>query len=134
MTVSTAWEGRAVRASDVPAGGLDKARLRFELLAPGNLWIDDLHVPSETTSRSGTGERPPNVARGHSSLSRRALCRIRPARELALDQESSAAATTRLARAPERSVAVGRRTRAPERRRTFCPIAGSQAQVESRSE
>ena len=53
MTVSTAWEGRAVRASDVPAGGLDSARLRFELLAPGNLWIDDLHVPSETTSRSG---------------------------------------------------------------------------------
>ena len=53
MTVSETWEGRAVRASDVPAGGLDSARLRFELVAPGSLWIDDLHVPNETASRSG---------------------------------------------------------------------------------
>ena len=41
-----------MRASDMPAGGLDSARLRFELLTPGILWIDDLHVPGETTSRS----------------------------------------------------------------------------------
>jgi hypothetical protein len=52
MTVSTGWEERAVRALDVPAGGLDSARLRFELLTPGVLWIDDLHIPSETTSKS----------------------------------------------------------------------------------
>ena len=90
MTVSTAWEGRAVRALDVPAGGLDSARLRFELMTPGILWIDDLHVPSETTSRSGLLERSANAARGHASLSRRALRRIRPAGELALDPESRA--------------------------------------------
>jgi hypothetical protein len=41
------WELRAVRATDLPAGGLDLARLRFELLTPGTLWIDDLRVLGE---------------------------------------------------------------------------------------
>ena len=36
----------------MPAGGLDSARLRFELLTPGTLWIDDFHIPGETTSKS----------------------------------------------------------------------------------
>jgi hypothetical protein len=52
LDVSTAWEPRAVRASDIPVGGLDSARLRFELINPGVLWIDDLQVRGETTSRS----------------------------------------------------------------------------------
>ena len=52
LDVSTAWEARAVRASDIPAAGLDTARLRFELMTPGILWIDDLHIRGETTSRS----------------------------------------------------------------------------------
>ena len=52
LDVSTAWESRTVRASDIPAGGLDKARLRFEMITPGILWIDDLHIRGETTSRS----------------------------------------------------------------------------------
>jgi hypothetical protein len=52
LDVATAWESRTVRASDIPARGLDSARVRFELLTPGVLWIDDLHVRGETTSRS----------------------------------------------------------------------------------
>jgi hypothetical protein len=52
LDVSTAWEARTVRATDLPAAGLDKARLRFELTTPGVLWIDALHVRGETSSRS----------------------------------------------------------------------------------
>ena len=53
LDVSTGWEARVVRALDVPAGGLDVARLRFELLSPGTLWIDDIRIlSSETDSRS----------------------------------------------------------------------------------
>jgi len=52
LSVSTEWQARAVRASDLPAGGLESARLRFELLTPGSLWIDELHIPGETTSKS----------------------------------------------------------------------------------
>lgn len=50
--VPVAWESRTVRAADIPARGLDSARLRFELMTPGVLWIDDLHIRGETTSRS----------------------------------------------------------------------------------
>jgi hypothetical protein len=53
LTVSTEWQEQAVRASDVPPGGLDSARLRFELLSGGSLWIDDLRIPSEPASKSG---------------------------------------------------------------------------------
>ncbi len=52
LSVTTRWEGRAVRASDLPLGGLDSARLRFELMTPGVLWIDDLHILGDTTSKS----------------------------------------------------------------------------------
>jgi hypothetical protein len=52
LDLTTEWEARAVRASDLPAGGLDSARLRFELDRPGVLWIDDLHVVNEPASKS----------------------------------------------------------------------------------
>ena len=52
LNVSSEWEARVVRATDLPAAGLEKARLRFELMTPGMLWIDDLHVRAESTSRS----------------------------------------------------------------------------------
>ena len=52
LSVSNEWEARTVRASDIPVGGLDSARLRFELLTPGTLWIDELHVPGEAASKS----------------------------------------------------------------------------------
>jgi hypothetical protein len=52
FTVSTAWEGKEVRASDLPAGGLDSARLRFELTTPGTVWIDDLRVVGEATPKA----------------------------------------------------------------------------------
>jgi hypothetical protein len=52
LGVSTGWSGHAVRASDLPAGGLDTARLRFEMITPGVLWIDDLHIVSDPASKS----------------------------------------------------------------------------------
>jgi hypothetical protein len=52
LSISTEWESRTVRASDLPAGGLDTARLRFELMTPGTLWIDDLQIRVETTLKS----------------------------------------------------------------------------------
>jgi hypothetical protein len=52
VKVSSDWELRAVRAVDLPAGGLDSARLRFELLTPGTLWIDDVHVVGEVAPKA----------------------------------------------------------------------------------
>ncbi len=52
LDVAANWELRTVRASDIPPGGLDTARIRFELMTPGELWIDDLQIRGETTSRS----------------------------------------------------------------------------------
>jgi uncharacterized membrane protein len=50
VSAQTAWAERAVRASDVPPGGLDAARLRFELLTAGSLWVDDVSVAGESLS------------------------------------------------------------------------------------
>jgi hypothetical protein len=47
LIVPGSWAERAVRAADVPPGGLDSTRLRFELLDPGVLWVDDLSVSGE---------------------------------------------------------------------------------------
>lgn len=50
LTVQPGWSERAVRASDVPAAGLDAARVRFEMLGTGSLWVDDLAVTGEMLS------------------------------------------------------------------------------------
>jgi hypothetical protein len=56
LTVPTGWTPVRVAAPDLPPGGLDRARLRFELLAPGRLWVDDLSLagqgPSEPERRA----------------------------------------------------------------------------------
>jgi hypothetical protein len=103
MTVSTEWEGRAVRASDVPAGGLESARLRFELLEPGSLWIDDLHVPSETTSKSGLLNARRTMLAAIQAYREERYAEFARLAGSHWIQESSAAATTRLARAPSSS-------------------------------
>jgi hypothetical protein len=41
------WSEFTIRATDLPAGGLDHARLRFEALAAGRLWVDDLSLTGE---------------------------------------------------------------------------------------
>jgi hypothetical protein len=50
--VPSSWEPRTVRVVDLPAGGLDLARLRFEMLSPGSLWIDDLKLSGDATPRA----------------------------------------------------------------------------------
>ncbi len=56
VAIGTDWFGLKVRAPDLPEPGLDQLRLRFELLEPGALWIDDLSVagqgPSEHDRRA----------------------------------------------------------------------------------
>jgi hypothetical protein len=52
LTVPTEWSPLAVRTSEVPTAGLTAARLRFELLGPGRLWVDDLTLASETLSET----------------------------------------------------------------------------------
>jgi hypothetical protein len=123
MTVSTAWEGRAVRASDVPAGGLEKARLRFELLAPGTLWIDDLHVPSETTSRSGLVNARRTLLEAIQAYRDGRYAEFARLASSHWIQESSAAATTRLARGPD---PLSRTDAGPERTGGAEPSALSQ--------
>ena len=101
MTVSTDWEGRAARASDVPAGGLDSARLRFELLSAGNLWIDDLHVPNETTSRSELLNARRTLLEAIQAYREERYAEFARLASSHWIRESSAAATTRLARTSE---------------------------------
>jgi hypothetical protein len=101
MTVSTEWEGRAVRASDVPAGGLDSARLRFELLSAGSLWIDDLHIPNEATSRSGLLNARRTLLEAIQAYREERYAEFARLASSHWIRESSAAATTRLARATD---------------------------------
>jgi len=46
------WTPMAVRASDLPAGGLDSARLRFETSAACSIWLDDVKVVGESAPRA----------------------------------------------------------------------------------
>jgi hypothetical protein len=52
LVLSAGWEARAVRASDLPPGGLDSVRIRFELDAAGTVWVDDLRLVNEVASKS----------------------------------------------------------------------------------
>jgi len=102
LSVSTEWEARVVRASDMPAGGLDSARLRFELLTPGSLWIDELHIPGEATSKSA------RLNAQHTLLAALQAYREQRYADFARlagshwIRESSTAATARLARTNDR--------------------------------
>ncbi len=49
LTVPADWSSIAVRAAEIPPGGLIAARLRFELLGAGRLWIDDLALNPTST-------------------------------------------------------------------------------------
>ncbi len=46
------WNEIAVRAPQLPDGGLDAARVRFELLGPGRLWVDDVSVSGDVLGES----------------------------------------------------------------------------------
>ena len=46
------WTEVAVRAPQLPDGGLDTARVRFELLGPGRLWVDDVAVSGDALGES----------------------------------------------------------------------------------
>ena len=52
LTIPTEWSAMAVRTSEIPPAGLTGARLRFELLSPGRLWVDDLSLAGEALSET----------------------------------------------------------------------------------
>ena len=52
MIVRTDWTEVAVRAPQLPDGGLDTARVRFELLGSGRLWVDDVSVVGDLLGES----------------------------------------------------------------------------------
>lgn len=52
LAVGASWAEHAARAGAIPAGGLDAARVRFEMLTPGRLWVDDLAVSGEALSEA----------------------------------------------------------------------------------
>ena len=43
------WSPRDFRAGDLPGGGLDRVRIRFEPLAPGRIWLDDVGLSGVLT-------------------------------------------------------------------------------------
>ena len=120
MSAGRTWASQApgrlarVRASDLPPEGLDSARLRFELMTPGVLWIDDLRVIGDGAGESARlnaaddAGGPPGVSRAEV----RRVCAaggshwVRP----------SAGPSARLARAGEPPVP-------PRRHRGFCPMS-----------
>jgi hypothetical protein len=119
LGVSTAWQAYAVRASDLPPRGLESARLRFEVLAPGTVWIDELRLPGEPNSRAA------RLNAQHTLLA--ALQAYREGRfadfaRLAGShwiRESNTSAVARLARSSSRP--AGDETQSPSARATALP-------------
>ena len=52
IIVRNDWTEVAVLAPQLPDGGLETARVRFELLGPGRLWIDDVAVAGDALGES----------------------------------------------------------------------------------
>ncbi len=52
VEASTEWGAVLVRVADLPPGGLATARLRFEAMGPGKLWIDDVRVRGEAAPKA----------------------------------------------------------------------------------
>ena len=56
VAAGSEWSEIRLQAADLPTGGLDQVRLRFERSTPGPLWLDDVAVsgdgPSETARRA----------------------------------------------------------------------------------
>lgn len=48
FAVPAEWAPMTIRVGEIPAAGLEGARLRFELLGPGTLWVDDVAVSGPT--------------------------------------------------------------------------------------
>jgi hypothetical protein len=50
FTAKSEWTELAVRANDLPPSGLDRVRLRFEMMSLGTLWLDDVSVVGQGLS------------------------------------------------------------------------------------
>jgi hypothetical protein len=50
LTAQPNWSALVIPVRELPPGGLDQARLRFELPVAGRLWVDDVSVAGESLS------------------------------------------------------------------------------------
>jgi hypothetical protein len=50
LEAQTEWSAVTLPMEGLPPEGLDHARLRFELEAPGRVWLDDLTIQGEDLS------------------------------------------------------------------------------------
>jgi len=110
LTVSNEWEPRAVRASDIPPGGLDSARVRFEMMTPGVLWIDDLRIGSETPSKSARLNARITLLAALQAYREQRFADFARLAESHWIRQSNSAATSRLARANDLPSKLGARS------------------------
>ena len=89
-----------MRASDVPAGGLDSARLRFELLAPATSGSTTCTFPTRQLPDRACSTPGEPCSRPFKPIAKSAMPNLPGWQARTGYSESSAAATTRLARAP----------------------------------
>jgi hypothetical protein len=52
LMVPPEWSAMAVRTTEIPAAGLSRAQIRFELLTAGRLWVDDLVLAGDALSET----------------------------------------------------------------------------------
>jgi len=50
LTIPAQWSPLGMRVSEIPPGGLDRVRLRFEMVTGGTLWMDDVTVAGAVLS------------------------------------------------------------------------------------
>ena len=77
------WAEFRMPVADLPPGGLDTMRIRFERTTPGPLWLDDVAVTGDGPS-DATPPGSVDPHRGAARLPREKVRRFRPARRVAL--------------------------------------------------
>jgi hypothetical protein len=119
ISVSTEWQAYAVRASDLPIGGLDSARLRFELLTPGSVWLDELHIPGAATSKSARLNAQHTLLAALQAYREQRYADFARLADSHWIRESNTTAVARLARSNERPSSEA--TQSPAARATALP-------------
>ena len=120
------------RASDIPASGLDTARIRFEMMTPGVLWIDDLRIGSEAPSKSARLNARITLLAALQAYREQRFADFARLAESHWIRQSNTAPNNRLARANDLPSKVGARPDGSSDAAGFSPTVRTKAQVKSR--
>lgn len=71
VTIGVEWAEQRIGLSNLPGRGLDRLRLRFEPLAPGTVWVDDLALVGQRLSEPDLRARETLIAATQSFRERR---------------------------------------------------------------